>query len=240
MCGDNHGDMVDPIADAALMAFIKDYKPSIRIHGGDALDLRNLRKGASDDEKAASLADDWEMGSDFMRRFFDGGKQNHFLRGNHDERIYDLQGSATGVMRDYAGDAVKKFEQLVTKKCRAKMLPYDARHGILRLGHMKVVHGYFHGKGAAASHARVYRHCHFFHIHAFYTAPVESDDGPKEATSIGSICKVDMPYNQRQPNKLTHNNGWRYGVIFPDGTYQYWDARRINDSFYATKDIVTY
>jgi hypothetical protein len=239
MVGDNHGDMEDPVTSAALFAFIQDYRPTVRIHGGDCFDFRNLRKGASDDEKADSLKDDWGMGSHFMRRFFNGGKENYLLRGNHDERIYDLQGSATGVMRDYATDCVKQFEQL-TKRCRAAMLPYDSRHGILRLGHMKVVHGYFHGKGAAAAHARVYRHCHFFHIHAFYTAPVESDEGPKEASSVGAICQTDMPYNSRQTNKLTHNNGWRYGQMFEDGTYQYWDARRIGDNFYAAQDIKTY
>ena len=129
--GDSHGDMIDPVAEKAVMAFIKDFKPKIRIHLGDAFDFRNLRKGASDEEKADSLMDDWDMGSTFLRQFFDGGNQNYFLRGNHDERLYDLQGSATGVMRDYATDSVKRFEGHI-RKCKAKMLPYDSRIGILR------------------------------------------------------------------------------------------------------------
>lgn len=237
---DSHGDMVDPVTENALFAFIKDYRPEVRIHLGDAYDFRNLRRGASDDEKADSLQDDWAMGSDFLRRFFEGGKENHFLRGNHDERLYYLQSSATGVLRDYADDAVKKFEQLVTRACRAKMLPYDARNGILRIGHFKGVHGYFTGKGAAARHAQVFRHCFYGHCHSFMSSPVESDEGPKEARGVGALCKIDMPYNQAQTNKLMHNNGWGYGVMFPDGTYQYWDAKRIGDNFYAAENVKSY
>jgi hypothetical protein len=240
MATDNHGDMVDPVAEKALFSFIQDYKPTRRIHLGDGFDLRNLRRGAGDDEKADSLQDDWAAGSDFLRRFFDGGKRNHFLRGNHDERLYHLQSSAVGVMRDYADDAIKKFEQLIVRQCRATMLPYDARLGILRIGHMKAVHGYFTGKSAAARHAAVYRHCFFGHCHSFCSSPVESDEGPKEARGIGAMCQIDMPYNQAQTNKLMHNNGWGYGVIFEDGTYQHWDAKRIGDNFYASENVKSY
>lgn len=236
---DSHGDQLDPVAEKAALSFLKDYKPAIRIHLGDAFDFRNLRKGASDEEKAESLTEDWEMGSDFLRKYFDGGKINHFLRGNHDERLFDLQTSATGVMRDYAGDAAKRFNQLI-KRCRAQMLPYDSRLGILRLGHLKCIHGYASGKGAAAVHARVYRHCIFGHIHTIESYPVETDEGQKEARAIGALCKIDMPYNSRQTNKLRHNNGWAYGIMFDDGTYQIWQASRIGDNFYAAHEVKTY
>lgn len=237
--GDSHGDMIDPVAEKAVMAFIKDFKPKIRIHLGDAFDFRNLRKGASDEEKADSLMDDWDMGSTFLRQFFDGGNQNYFLRGNHDERLYDLQGSATGVMRDYATDSVKRFEGHI-RKCKAKMLPYDSRIGILRLGHLKCIHGYASGKSAAAVHARVYRHCIFGHTHTIESYPVETDEGQKESRGIGALCKIDMPYNSRQTNKLRHNNGWAYGLMFDDGTYQIWQCNRIGNNFYASTGIKTY
>ena len=236
---DSHGDQLDPVAANAIMAFIRDYRPTIRIHLGDAYDFRNLRKGASDEEKAESLTEDWDMGSDFLRKFFDGGKINHFLRGNHDERLFELQTSATGVMRDYASDAVKRFNQHI-KRCRAQMLPYDSRLGILRLGHLKCIHGYACGKGAAAVHARVYRHCIWGHTHTIETYPVETDEGQKESRGIGALCKIDMPYNSRQTNKLRHNNGWAYGVMFNDGTYQIWQTSRIGDNFYAAQEIKAY
>ena len=87
VASDSHGDEVDPTTAKALFSFIADFKPQIRIHAGDAWDFRNLRRGASDDEKAHSLEADWDAGSDYLAQFIDGGKENHFLRGNHDERL---------------------------------------------------------------------------------------------------------------------------------------------------------
>ena len=78
---DNHGDMVDGTAKAALQAFLIDFKPEVRVHAGDNWDFRNLRRGATDDERADSLVDDWEAGTEFLTSFFAGGKENWFLRG---------------------------------------------------------------------------------------------------------------------------------------------------------------
>ena len=139
IASDPHGDEQDDETRKALFGFIKDFRPDIRIHGGDAFDFRNLRKGASDDEKAHSLEDDWTAGADWMREFFDGGKQNHFLRGNHDERLWKFADSATGLLRDYANDGIKRVTAIV-KQSKAKMLPYDSRLGVLRIGSLKVVH----------------------------------------------------------------------------------------------------
>ena len=55
VAGDSHGDQVDAETERALFAFIADFKPQLRIHAGDNWDFRNLRRGASDDEKAHSL-----------------------------------------------------------------------------------------------------------------------------------------------------------------------------------------
>jgi hypothetical protein len=236
---DNHGDMIDPETERALFAFMADFKPSVRVHLGDNFDFRNLRKGASDDEKAASLEDDWAMGSDFLRRFFDGGKRKHFLRGNHDERIYHFGDSATGLLRDYARDGIKRLESIV-KRAGAEMLPYHVRKGILKLGSLKCLHGYAAGLNASQVHARVYRNCIFGHIHSIASAPVESDDGPQEARCIGAICQIDMPYNSTRTATLRQDNGWAYGLLFPDGSYQLFQTRKIKGKFYAAHEATAY
>lgn len=235
---DPHGDMQDPGAVGALMDFIKDWKPEVRAHLGDNWDLRNLRKGASDDEKAASLQDDWDMGNDFLRRFFDGGKENYFLRGNHDERIYDFSRSATGVLRDYANDGIKRIEATI-KKCRAKMLPYDSADGVLRLGDLTAIHGYHAGMSAARMHAAVYTNCIFGHVHTIESAPVASLL-PAEARCIGCLCKRDMDYINKKTGKLRWAQGWAYGLLFDDGSYQLFQTRNINGRFYAAENIITY
>lgn len=239
IAADPHGDQRDDATLAALLAFKKDYKPQIVVHAGDNWDFRNLRKGASDDEKAASLVDDWDMGVDWLRSFFDGGKSNHFLRGNHDERMWHFAHNASGMLRDYAHDGIKRIERTV-KQANAQMLPYDSRHGVLRLGHLKVIHGFFAGMGAARRHSIAYGNCLFGHTHATDSAPVEHIDGPAEARGIGCCCKIDMTYNQHAVSKLRHDNAFCYGVLFPDGTYQLLQAKKIGGSFYAAADIKSY
>jgi len=236
---DNHGDMVDDISANALWAFIKDYKPEIRVHAGDNFDFRNLRKGASDDEKAASLEDDWTMGIDFLRKLFDGGKSNYFLRGNHDERLYDFSKTSTnGLQRDAANDGIKRLEQIV-KRSNAKMLPYDARHGVLELGKLTVIHGYHAGAGACRQHANIYNNCIFGHVHTIESASVASRE-PAEARSIGCLCRLDMEYARKHTGVLRWGNGWAYGLLFPDGTYQLFQTRKINNKFYAADSIKSF
>lgn len=239
VASDNHGDQHDPETRKALLGFLADFRPEIRIHAGDNWDFRNLRKGASDDEKAASLVDDWEQGTEWLREFFDGGRANHFLRGNHDERLWHFAGNATGLVRDYATDGIKRVER-IAKQARAAMLPYDARRGVLRLGHLKVVHGYFAGMNAARRHSISYGNVLFGHTHATDSAPVENIDGPAEARGVGCCCKIDMDYNQHSPGKLRHDNAWCYGVLFPNGTYQLFQAKKINGAFYAAENVKRY
>jgi hypothetical protein len=236
VASDSHGDEVDEHTATALFSFIKDFKPQIRIHAGDAWDFRNLRRGASDDEKAHSLEDDWREGSDFLRRFFDGGKENHFLRGNHDERLWRFAESATGLLRDYAKDGISRVEKIVAKS-RAKMLPYDSRRGVLRLGNLKVIHGYAAGIGAARKHAIVYRDCLFGHTHNTDVAACETDEGIAEARGIGACCKLDMVYNSHQTGKLRHQNAFCYGLLFENGTYQLNQTKKIDGRFYVASDF---
>ena len=230
--------MADAASVGALWSFMKDWKPEIRAHAGDAYDFRNLRRGASDEEKAASLADDWEAGNDFLRRFFDGGTSNHFLRGNHDERLYEFRNSCSGMLRDYASDGIKQMEAVV-KKCRAKMLPYDSDLGVLKLGKLSVLHGFHAGVSACRTHATIYGSCLHGHIHSIEVASVASRE-PVEARSIGCMCVRDMDYVNKKTGKLKWAQGWAYGLLFADGTYQLFQTRNINGQFYGATEIKTY
>jgi len=235
---DNHGDVVDPRSAEALWAFLKDYQPTIRVHAGDNWDFRNLRRGASDEEQMSSLEEDWQAGVDFLGRYFDGGKQKWFLRGNHDERLWILAGSAKGLARDYAHDGIRRVAQLMHKH-GAKVLPYDSAAGVLDLGKLRILHGYHVGAGACRQHANVYGNCLFGHVHSIEAASVPSLM-QSEARSIGCLCKRDMDYVASKTAKLRWGNGWAYGVLFQDGSYQLWQTRKINDSFYAATDIKGY
>lgn len=240
VASDNHGDMVDADARRALMDFIADYKPEIRIHAGDNWDFRNLRKGAGDDEKAVSLEDDWQAGSSFISEFFAGGKEKVFLRGNHDERLWHFKESATGLLRDYAADGIKRIESII-KRAGATMLPYDAQDGVYELGKLTVIHGYHAGIGAAKEHANAYHSDVLFgHVHAFDSISIKGRNGPITAQSIGCLCRKNMGYINAKTAKLRWGQGWAYGVSFPDGTYQLFQTRNINGKFYAATEIKSY
>ena len=236
---DNHGDMIDEITAKALFAFINDYKPSIRLHLGDAFDFRNLRVKASDEEKAMSLEEDWDAGTDFLYRYFIGGKQNVLLYGNHDDRLFQLAKSSNGLHRDYANERIEKLKHL-QKLLHYKTLPYDARLGVYQYGKLKAVHGYYCGRNAGARHGATFGNVIFGHTHTVEATPIETVNGIEEARGIGCICKTDMGYDARNPNKLRHRNGWVYGTIKTDGTYDIFQTARVGDDFLCATKFARY
>jgi hypothetical protein len=239
IAGDNHGDMIDPEVESKFFDWLADWKPELRIHSGDLFDFRALRNGASQEEKAESMRPDYDAGMSFAKRFFAGGKEGYFLRGNHCERLWELRHKQDGALRDMAEKQCDEIGAHM-RKWRVKMLPYDARHGVLRVGKMQVLHGYKSGINATRQHAMIYGNCIHGHDHAQGVAPVESLDGPSLAMGTGCLCYIDMPYNARQCNKLRHQQGWVYGLLFDDGTYQAFQAKRINGRFACANEIKSY
>jgi hypothetical protein len=142
------------------------------------------------------------------------------------------------MLRDYATDGIKQMEAVV-KKCRAKMLPYDSDLGVLELGKLSVLHGFHAGVGACRLHAAIYGNAIFGHVHTIETASVASRE-PAEARSIGCLCKRDMDYVNKKTGKLRWAQGWAYGLLFPDGTYQLFQTRNIGGQFYAATEIKTF
>ena len=103
--GDNHGDLACEDTLDAIMQFVATVKPKYRVHLGDNWDFRAIRRGADDTDQASSLQRDWDEGEEFIRAFFKFGQERIFLRGNHDERIFDMSTNVkSGVARDYALD----------------------------------------------------------------------------------------------------------------------------------------
>ena len=235
---DVHGNQQDEITVAAAIEFAKDFNPQIRVIAGDLWDFRQLRKGASDEEKAGTLETDWAAGIEFANAFFKGGKENHFLRGNHDERMWHHADACTGMMRDFARDGIKRIEGYA-RKWRSKMLPYDSALGILKIGSLSVIHGYHAGASAASMHARVYGNSIFGHVHTIESCAVPSLV-PAEARSIGCLCKRDMDYMANRTGKLRWGQGWAYGLVFPDGTYVLNQARKIEGKFICATDFKAY
>jgi len=154
------------------------------------------------------------------------------------ERMWHFAHSATGVLRDFANDGIKRIEGVV-RASRAKMLPYDSALGIYTLGKLSVIHGYHHGVGACRQHAAIYRNAVFGHVHTIESSPVASLE-PAEARSIGCLCKRDMDYINAKTGKLRWGQGWAYGLLFEDGTYHLNQARKVHGVFHAASSFNTY
>lgn len=206
---DVHGDMQDKEAVRVFFEFLENHwKPHVKIMGGDLFDFRAMRNGASEEEKADGITADYQQGMEFLNRF----QPTVFLRGNHDERLWDwasrTQGS--GLIIDYCLHGVREIE----KDCRAmrcKMLPYDKRHGVYRLGSMHVVHGFRSGITAAKQTCMDYGAPTLMgHIHAVDRWSAPGLDR-RAGWSSGALCQIDMPYNARQANTLRQSNGFAYG-----------------------------
>lgn len=204
--------------------WLDDFKPQVRVHLGDNWNFDALRTGASDKDKAADLSDDIEAGHEFLERFFDGGQTNVFLRGNHDERLWRLldhpcSALSRALAKDLTRDVTKKTQAL-----KARMLPYDAKRGVYKLGRLSCVHGYAHGLTAARVHARVYGECVFGHVHRF-DASGEASTESRFARSIGCLARHDMAYCSDKTHRLGWHHGWAYGIVYSNGHYELFNAK---------------
>lgn len=229
---DVHGDMQDEKANAALFRFMDHWKPKLRIFGGDLWDFRPLRRKACDDEQRESMAKDYEAGIDWLKRF----KPHYFLRGNHDERLWELAEKDNGIKSDYAAQGVAKIEALmVGMKC--KMLPYHNREGVLKIGHLKMLHGFSAGINAARATALVYGSCLFGHVHTIDEHSIPGLER-RVARSVGCLCKLSMEYNIRTPSALRHSHGFAYGIINErTGSYFVWQAEEIDGRWLLPTDV---
>lgn len=238
--GDPHGDEIDPDVERAFFEFMKDFRPDIVIHGGDNWNFSYLRRNASDKERAANATLDWQAGSEFFLKAMAFGSARFFLRGNHDERVYDAYHNATREdSRIAAEKGIKDIDKLV-KRRRVKMLPYNSRLGVLDYEGIRVVHGYAHGVSSARVHAISYGTCVYAHTHATDVGCVERWPEPSIAYGTGCLMKVDQEYNKTQRNKLRHENAWILG--YTDGVKaSYFQVRRgANGQFHAPTEIKAY
>lgn len=236
---DTHGDMIDPVMEAKFFDWLADYKPRIRIHAGDVFDFRPLRNGASLEEKQESMSADLEAGMSFLERYFKTGTDKWLLWGNHDDRLFDLANGGEGPLKDHAKALLRDITKAL-KQLGVRTLPYDARNGVLQIGHLKVVHGYHAGAGGIRQHAMIYGNVMVGHCHTQDCCPVPCIHGPALAMGIGCLTYIDHAYNKRQTNKLRHQQGWIYGSLFGNGEYSAYQAKRVGDRVVAATQFKTY
>jgi hypothetical protein len=230
--GDVHGDQQCPESNDVFFKFCDIWKPHIRICAGDVYDLRPLRHGASEDERHESMVADFTAGTAWLKRF----RPDYFLLGNHDARLWELRDHGKGVEADYAARGCSEIETLCDRM-RCKMLPYDVRDGILKIGHAKFLHGFYTGMYAARQHAATFGSCMFWHVHYNDEHSIPGLER-RVGRACAALCKLNMKYLQRKPGSLKHANGFAYGIINDKtGDYFSWVAESIGGAWMLPNDI---
>ena len=162
-------------------------------------------------ERPAQREADVEAGMDFLGKF----EPNYFLLGNHDDRLWQTaEKHSVGIVRDTARMGIRD----ISSKCRklkCKMLPYDVEKGVLSLGKINFVHGYFHGAvSATKQHALTFSPksgcCIHGHIHSVQMHSIPRLGGGC-ALSAGCLTTLSMGWNRAKVNRLAHEAGWVYG-----------------------------
>jgi hypothetical protein len=208
---DNHGSMGCPIAIKKFLKFADDWKPHHRIHLGDNWDFSPLRRGASAEEKADGISDDYMMGMEFI----DSYKPNFLTLGNHDDRIWQIaKHSKDGMLRERCQDLVTSSEAEF-KKRKIKFIPYKVGAYLqMPEGGPKLIHGF---RSSIVSPAKLHYHdwgqCIHGHVHKpdYYHA-THADGGYSH--SVGCLGDINqMEYADRYPSKMGWANGWLFGLI---------------------------
>ena len=233
---DLHGDMQDHSAVEKLLSFCEDFKPDVRVFGGDVFDFRPLRKKAGVAERNESMMCDLEAGLEFLGKF----RPNVLTLGNHDDRLWEIsRDHENGILRDTAAAGVRSIEKKLRGfKCKIYQygIPVNYKRGkkqrrpqgFYNLGDVVMCHGYFAGVYATKKHAETFAPpggiCIHGHTHAIQYHSIARLGGGA-GMSPGCLAQLDMPYNRRMPGRLIHAHGFCYGYV--DGKdWQVFQARK--------------
>lgn len=231
-CADPHGDMADHEAVAAFLRHNASWKAKHRLLLGDNFDFRPLRRKASADEQREHLGPDIAAGKRFIKQM----RPTHYLLGNHEGRLVRFAQEGSGAVGELAQMGLADI-MATAKGVGATVYPYDKRAGVVKIGKLNFLHGFFVGVTAEQRHANVYGPCLFGHLHRIGEAPVPGLER-RTARCIGALCKLDMDYNAHQPSSLAHEHGWAFGVCHKKtGEYVAWQARKVDGKWLVPSDI---
>lgn len=229
---DLHGALAHKATVKACLDFRENFKPEICVFGGDLFDLRALLRRATDEDRAQSIVEDVEAGMEFLRSY----KCDVWLLGNHDYRIYALADSRDAVKAGLASKLIGEIESECAS-INTRMIPWGKRHGVYKMGHLTMAHGYASGVGAARKMALCYGNVLFGHNHSIDRVSIETHSHVM-GHCVGALCELDLDYNLGQLGALRHAHGWAYGISdTKTGAFYTCQAQNIDGKWFLPSDF---
>lgn len=195
---DRHTPEHDPLVDEIVADFLGDFKPQIRVAGGDWQTVDQVSHFVNESE--SDLADEFDMNRDALERF----GITHYLKGNHEERLERI-----GMLDKRLRKVASLERNLQLSKLGIRCLPYHPRRGILKIGELKILHGFWANEYMAKKTASIYGTCVFGHGHRFQTFQSKQAFHDRVGFAIGMLGKTS-------PSWIEHRApmGWAQGFAF--------------------------
>jgi predicted phosphodiesterase len=215
VASDSHGDAQDDAAVEAFLGFVDSYRPTIRVHAGDAFDFRPLRNGASKEEAEEKLMPDIEAGEKFLWRY----RPNHLVLGNHDKRLWE-HAKKLGPISEFCGMLVTRVESFLAAM-GTTVTPYTVFDALQLAPNLVVAHGFGGGgMNACRQMAQAYKSDVIFgHTHARDEQSAPCWPRPNRGYNCGCLCGLRLGYNETRLSALRQAHGFAAGTIYPDGSH---------------------
>lgn len=207
--GCTHGAFVDWNAFNAVLKFKKLWKPKIRIHLGDVIDLAAFRAGAKGTRDEASLlAPDLTNGNQIIRQF----QPTLVLLGNHEDRVWNLSGHYNQMVARAAASCVTEFKA-ACEAVGAKLLEhYDINRSWFQLADdLKVLHGFGRGgENALRDTAEHFGRSIFAHFHRAEAVGGRRSDRPV-GWCVGNLLQLERA---EYAKTLRTTARWSHGFVY--------------------------
>lgn len=211
---DRHCPYHDPRIDKIALAFLADFKPEIRVAGGDWQTVDQVSN--FNNESTVPLKKEFGMNREAIQKF----GITHYLEGNHEERLRRVGMKVDPRLRSL----MDLNESLGLDDSGIPLIPYHPRSGVLRFGHLKILHGFYATEYMAKKTASIYGTCVFGHTHRFQTFQSKEAFESHCGFGIGLMGKIDQPYtDDRAPMGWT--NGFCFGYIHKNGYFDLYPVR---------------
>ena len=210
---DKHRPYSDDAVDRIALAFIKDFKPTIRVAGGD---WQNCDQSVFTKKPyyGPSFDDECEM----VEHDLDAFGITHYLQGNHEERAE----------RDHIDPTMRPTydlrKKLHLRERGIKYYPYHRTKGVLRLGKLSVLHGFYTNEYVAAATSKAYGCCVFGHAHRFQTFTPKQAFLNNTGFAIGMMGQLIQPYEKASAPR-GHAQGFAFGYLHKNGHFDLYTVR---------------